>query len=220
MQVQIIEKPLKYGGRTYAIGELVKMTDKHARLFIAIGRAGLPKAPRPDIPASPSVPVTIVETSEALTETETTQPEEVKEEEAPPPGPVTAWRSMLWGILLEGWLLRWNSTRSPSRMRMKLPGTSPPKVQKRYSTPSESFLTTSWTSSLTMTLVACLRVIAAGTLGGAVSVGTGLDYNVVFHLLNAADYGVSQRRRRTIVIGSGLNSGALGSWKPGPNSFS
>lgn len=82
MQVQVVEKPLKYGGRRYAIGELVKMTDKHARLFIAIGRAGLPTAPRPDIPASPSLPVTIVETKEpaAPTETETSQAE-TKEEE-------------------------------------------------------------------------------------------------------------------------------------------
>jgi len=61
MQVQIVEKPLKYGGRKYAIGEPVKMTDKHGRLFIAIGRACLPKPPRADIPASPSLPVTIVE---------------------------------------------------------------------------------------------------------------------------------------------------------------
>jgi hypothetical protein len=85
MQVQVVQKPLKYGGRHYAIGELVKMTDKHARLFIAIGRAGLPKAPRPDIPASPSLPVTLVETKEpgALTETETAQPE-IKDEEAQP----------------------------------------------------------------------------------------------------------------------------------------
>lgn len=85
MQVQIVEKPLKYGGRKYAIGELVKMTDKHARMFIHIGRACLPKPPRPDIPASPSVPLTIVETNDpvALTETETTPPE-VKEEESQP----------------------------------------------------------------------------------------------------------------------------------------
>ena len=55
----------------------------------------------------------------------------VKDEAAPPPGPVTAWRSILCGILLDGWLASVNSTRSPSRMRMKLPGTSPPKVQKR-----------------------------------------------------------------------------------------
>lgn len=61
MQVQIVEKPLKYGKRRYGIGELVEMTDKHARLFMAIGRARRPKAPRPDIPASPSLPVTIVE---------------------------------------------------------------------------------------------------------------------------------------------------------------
>src|SRR5687768_3710232 len=54
-------------------------------------------------------------------------------------------------------------------MRMKLPGTSPPKVQKRYSAPSLSFLTTSRTSSLTITLVACLRVMGGGTFGAWVS---------------------------------------------------
>ena len=33
-------------------------------------------------------------------------PGAVNEEAAPPPGPVTACRSMLWGILLSGWLRR------------------------------------------------------------------------------------------------------------------
>ena len=32
---------------------------------------------------------------------------------APPPGPVTACRSMLCGIRLSGWFCRWNSTVSP-----------------------------------------------------------------------------------------------------------
>jgi hypothetical protein len=71
MQVQIVEKPLKYGSRRYGIGQIVEMTDKHARLFMAIGRVGLPRAPRPDIPASPSLPVTIVETVSQPTDTQT-----------------------------------------------------------------------------------------------------------------------------------------------------
>ena len=50
-------------------------------------------------------------------------------------------------------------------MRMKLPGTSPPNVQKMYSTPSASVLVTSRTSRLTMTLVEYLRVMGGGTLG-------------------------------------------------------
>jgi hypothetical protein len=62
MQVQVIQKPLKYGTRQYAIGDLIEMTAKHARLFMAINRVGVPSSPRPDIPASPSLPVTIVET--------------------------------------------------------------------------------------------------------------------------------------------------------------
>jgi hypothetical protein len=68
MQVQVVEKPLKYGTRLYGIGELIKMTDKHARLFLAIGRVCKPKPPRADIPASPSVPVTVVESAEPAPE--------------------------------------------------------------------------------------------------------------------------------------------------------
>ena len=56
-------------------------------------------------------------------------PGAVKLDAAPPPGPVTPCRSMLCGILLPGWFFRWNSTVSPWRTRMKLPGTVPPKVQ-------------------------------------------------------------------------------------------
>jgi hypothetical protein len=56
-------------------------------------------------------------------------PGAVKLDAAPPPGPVTECRSMLWGILLDGWFCRWNSTVSPSVIRMNLPGTWPPKVQ-------------------------------------------------------------------------------------------
>jgi hypothetical protein len=57
-------------------------------------------------------------------------PGAVKLDAAPPPGPVTPCRSMLCGIFESGWLCRWNSTVSPWRTRMKLPGTVPPKVQK------------------------------------------------------------------------------------------
>src|SRR5687767_9261011 len=48
---------------------------------------------------------------------------------------------------------------------MKLPGTSPPKVQNKYSTPSANRLTTSCTSSFTMTLVGCVLLIGGGTSG-------------------------------------------------------
>lgn len=75
MQVQIVEKPLKYGSRRYGIGQIVEMTDKHARLFMAIGRVGLPRSPRPDIPASPSLPVTIVETISEPTDTQAETPD-------------------------------------------------------------------------------------------------------------------------------------------------
>jgi hypothetical protein len=76
MQVQIVEKPLKYGSRRYDIGQLVEMTDKHARLFMAIGRVGLPRSPRPDIPASPSLPVTnVTETVPPADEIEATRQE-------------------------------------------------------------------------------------------------------------------------------------------------
>ena len=58
-----------------------------------------------------------------------TPPVYVAPKPAPPPGPVTACKSILWGILLVGWLCKWNSTKSPSRMRMNFPGTRPPNVQ-------------------------------------------------------------------------------------------
>ena len=50
-------------------------------------------------------------------------PGAVKVDAAPPPGPVTPCRSMLCGILLSrDGSCRWNSTVSPWRTRMKLPG--------------------------------------------------------------------------------------------------
>src|ERR1051325_9171322 len=52
---------------------------------------------------------------------------------------------------------------------MNLPGTSPPNVQKRYSTPSASLRVTSLTSSSTLTLVAWFRLRGGGTLGAKVS---------------------------------------------------
>lgn len=75
MQVQVIDKPLKYGRRQYQIGERIEMEGRHARLFMAIGRVGIPKPPRADIPASPSLPVTLVE---VLTEKETEPKTEVE----------------------------------------------------------------------------------------------------------------------------------------------
>src|SRR4051812_28712532 len=95
-------------------------------------------------------------------------PGAVKLDAAPPPGPVTPCRSMLWGILLPGWFFRWNSTVSPWRTRMKLPGTVPPKVQKVYDTPSEIGMLFSITSSSTITLAGVLRMIGGGTFGGLV----------------------------------------------------
>src|SRR5271157_634107 len=54
-------------------------------------------------------------------------------------------------------------------MRMKLPGTFPPKVQKVYSTPSANRLVTSLTSRLTITFVPFLRVMGGGTFGASAS---------------------------------------------------
>src|SRR5678816_3459736 len=96
-------------------------------------------------------------------------PGAVKLEAAPPPGPVTPCRSMLCGILLSGWFLRWNSTVSPWRTRMKLPGTVPPKVQNVYFTPAAISRSTSRTSSFTMTLAGAWRPVGGGTRGGLVS---------------------------------------------------
>ena len=57
-------------------------------------------------------------------------PGRVKVASAPPPWPVTACRSMLCDMCELWWFFSLNSTVSPSRTRMKLPGTVPPKVQK------------------------------------------------------------------------------------------
>src|SRR5436190_21929843 len=54
-------------------------------------------------------------------------------------------------------------------IRMKLPGTEPPNVQNRYSTPSESFRTTSFTSRVTITFVEWERLIGGGTFGACAS---------------------------------------------------
>ena len=48
---------------------------------------------------------------------------------APPPGPVTACRSMLWATVLWGAFFSVSSTVSPWRTRIIGPGTVPPKVQ-------------------------------------------------------------------------------------------
>ena len=48
---------------------------------------------------------------------------------APPPGPVTAWKSTEWLIMLFLAFLKWTSTVSPTRTRTNGPGTLPLKVQ-------------------------------------------------------------------------------------------
>lgn len=88
MQVQVVKKPLKYGGRRYGIGQRIEMTGAHARLLIAIGLVCIPRPPRPDIPASPSTPVTLVETPEASVETETE--ESKKAQDSRPESPTNA----------------------------------------------------------------------------------------------------------------------------------
>lgn len=102
MQVQIVEKPLKYGRRRYGIGELVKMSTQHARLFIALGRVcaapngrsvsaavGICRLPR-DIPASPSTPVTLMKTQENSIEAETQADDEQKAGDSPSNTPTPA----------------------------------------------------------------------------------------------------------------------------------
>src|SRR5690606_6297666 len=67
-------------------------------------------------------------------------PGEMSVASAPPPWPLTACRSMLWGIRLVGWFCSVKVTKSPSRPRILGPGPLPPKAQKRHSTPSASSL--------------------------------------------------------------------------------
>src|ERR1035437_590450 len=99
-------------------------------------------------------------------------PGSVSDALAPPPGPVTACRSMLCGIVLDASFLRCSSTRSPSRTRMNEPGTAPPNVHAVYSTLSASRSVFSTTSRFTITFVGCDRVMGGGTLGACVSTAT------------------------------------------------
>src|SRR5690606_15485705 len=99
-------------------------------------------------------------------------PGATKEDSAPPPGPVTACKSMLCGNLLFGWFFRVNSTSSPTRVLIKSPGTVPPKVQYIYRTPLESSPSSSRISISTLTFLAFLLPTGVGTWGGEVSSAT------------------------------------------------
>ena len=59
----------------------------------------------------------------------------LEDDVAPPPGPVTACRSIECVLCAVGRLVSLISTVSPSRTRTNGPGTVPPNVQKVYSTP-------------------------------------------------------------------------------------
>src|ERR1035437_5622201 len=111
-------------------------------------------------------------------------PGSVSDALAPPPGPVTACRSMLCGIVLDASFLRCSSTRSPSRTRMNEPGTAPPRAREPPPAPppppprpvspalSGSRSVFSTTSRFTITFVGCDRVMGGGTLGACVSTAT------------------------------------------------
>src|SRR5690606_31935359 len=96
-------------------------------------------------------------------------PGATKEDSAPPPGPVTACRSILWGRLLSGWFCKWNSTSSPTLVLIKLPGTVPPKVQNTYLTPSVNSPSFSRISISTVSFLGFLSPTGLGTFGGEVN---------------------------------------------------
>lgn len=60
MKVEVIRKPLKYARVLHPVGKIIEMSGKDARLFEAIGRVQEPVAPVADLPAAPSVPVSLV----------------------------------------------------------------------------------------------------------------------------------------------------------------
>ena len=99
-------------------------------------------------------------------------PGAVNELAAPPPGPVTACRSMLCGILLSGWFFRWNSTVSPWRTRMNLPGTCRRTSRTCSRRRRQIGITTSLTSRSTTTFAARLARVGGGTAGANVSVAS------------------------------------------------
>src|SRR5574337_239997 len=68
---------------------------------------------------------------------------------APPPGPLTAWKSMLCPTLFSGGLISVTLTVSPSITRIIGPGTVPSNVQKSYVTPSASSAVTSLAVNVT-----------------------------------------------------------------------
>src|SRR3990170_4687328 len=86
---------------------------------------------------------------------------------APPPGPFTACRSMLWPTAFVSGLTNVSSTVSPSMTRIIGPGTVPSNVQKEYVVPSANSETTSWTVSVTRTVVGSVRVMGGGTSAGS-----------------------------------------------------
>src|SRR6185369_3926434 len=88
---------------------------------------------------------------------------------APPPGPVTACRSIECALCAVVWFLSLICTVSPSRTRSNGPGTVPPNVQNVYSTPLASVPFCSVVSSSDLTLAGAERWIAGGTPGGASS---------------------------------------------------
>jgi len=88
---------------------------------------------------------------------------------APPPGPVTARRSIECALWLEGRLMSRISTVSPARTRKNGPGRVPPNIQNVYSTPFASVPFSSVVKSSTTTRAGRARSSAGGTAGGAVS---------------------------------------------------
>ncbi len=85
----------------------------------------------------------------------------------PPPGPVTAWKSTLWGIRLLLRFSNWSRSVSPTRTRMNGPGTLPLNVQNVYrvgcASPSMSTPMRSSVYIFTFTIAGRFRVIGGGT---------------------------------------------------------
>src|SRR3990167_5899355 len=71
---------------------------------------------------------------------------------APPPGPVTAWKSTLWGMPESSLLVTWTSSVSPTRARMNGPGTWSLNVQDWYFTSDEIGMRSMPESSVTRTI--------------------------------------------------------------------
>lgn len=81
MKVEVIGKMPKVKGVSHKIGEVIDLDRKFVRAFIAAGMVREYTPPRPDIPASPSTPLSVV--TEPVSDVPASDVEKTEEQAAP-----------------------------------------------------------------------------------------------------------------------------------------